>query len=227
MQSQKLAGSKPGAPAQKFLDVSEIREGVVILRDGTMRAVLLTSSINFALKSEEEQEALVSAYVSFLNTLDYPLQIVVQSRKLNIDSYLERLKEEEKRQQNELLRLQIVDYRNFIGELVEMGGIMSKRFFVIVPWYPWGGKTKSFFAKFADVFKPLVGLKLKEEEFKKQRAALMQRTELVIGGLQSMGLAIAPLDTQGLIELFYECYNPELRETEKMREVEKINIEAT
>ena len=225
MQSKQLAGAKPGAPSQRFLDISEIREGVVILRDGTMRTVLLTSSINFALKSEEEQEALISAYVSFLNTLDFPLQIVVQSRKLNIDSYLEKLKEEEQKQQNELLRLQIVDYRNFIKELVEMGQIMSKRFFVVVPWFPWGGKTKSFFAKLGDIFKPLVGLKLKEEEFKKQRNALMQRTEQVISGLESMGLTVVPLDTQGLIELFYECYNPELRESEKMVDTEKINVE--
>jgi len=225
MQSKQLAGAKPGAPSQRFLDISEIREGVVILRDGTMRTVLLTSSINFALKSEEEQEALISAYVSFLNTLDFPLQIVVQSRKLNIDSYLEKLKEEEQKQQNELLRLQIVDYRNFIKELVEMGQIMSKRFFVVVPWFPWGGKTKSFFAKLGDIFKPLTGLKLKEEEFRKQRNALMQRTEQVISGLESMGLTVVPLDTQGLIELFYECYNPELRESEKMVDTEKINVE--
>jgi hypothetical protein len=225
MQSNKLAGAKSGASAQRFLDISEIREGAVILRDGTMRSVILTSSINFALKSEDEQQALISAYVSFLNTIDYPLQIVVQSRKLNIESYIERLKEEEKTQQNDLLKLQMVDYRNFIGELVEMGEIMSKRFFVVVPWYPWGGKTKSFFAKLGDIFKPLAGLKVKEEEFKKQRAALMQRTELVIGGLQSMGLTCVPLDTQGLIELFYECYNPELRETEKVAEVGEINIE--
>jgi len=225
MQSKQLAGAKPGAPSQRFLDISEIREGVVILRDGTMRTVLLTSSINFALKSEEEQEALISAYVSFLNTLDFPLQIVVQSRKLNIDSYLEKLKEEEQKQQNELLRLQIVDYRNFVKELVEMGQIMSKRFFVVVPWFPWGGKTKSFFAKLGDIFKPLTGLKLKEEEFRKQRNALMQRTEQVISGLESMGLTVVPLDTQGLIELFYECYNPELRESEKMVDTEKINVE--
>ncbi len=225
MQSKHLAGAKSGVSAQRFLDIAEIREGVVVLRDGTMRSVLLTSSINFALKSEEEQEALISAYVGFLNTLDYPLQIVIQSRKLNIDAYLTRLKEEEKKQSNELLKLQMVDYRNFINELVEMGEIMSKRFFVVVPWYPWGGKTKGFFAKLRDVFKPLIGLKFKEEEFKKQRAALMQRTDLVISGLQSMGLAVVTLDTQGLIELFYECYNPELRESQKVVEVEKINVE--
>jgi len=226
MQSKQLSGAKPGVPAQKFLDISEIREGAVVLRDGTLRSVILTSSINFALKSEEEQEALVSAYVGFLNTLDYPLQIVIQSRKLNIDIYLERLKEQEKKQQNELLRLQTVDYRNFIKELVEMGDIMSKRFFVVVPWYPWGGKAKGFFAKLKDVFKPLLGLKLKEEEFKKQKTALSQRTNLVIGGLQSMGLTCVQLDTQGLIELFYECYNPELMQTQKVAEVEKINLES-
>ncbi len=225
MQNQKLSGSKPGVAAQRFLDISEIREGVIILRDGTLRVVLAASSINFALKSEEEQEALVSAYVSFLNVLNYPLQIIVQSRKLNIDPYLERLREQEKNLQNELLRLQVADYRQFVGEIIEMGEIMSKRFFVVVPWYPWGGQAKNFFAKAKDVLMPLISLKLKEEEFKKQRAALMQRAELVIGGLQSMGLTVVALDTQGLIELFYECYNPELRETQKIAEVGEINIE--
>ena len=93
MQSKKLAGSKPGASTQKYLDIAEIRDDVVVMKDGTLRAVLLASSINFALKSEEEQEALISAYAGFLNTLEFPLQVVIQSRKLNIDNYIERLKQ--------------------------------------------------------------------------------------------------------------------------------------
>jgi len=121
MQSKKLAGSKPGPATQRFLDIAEIREDTVILKDGTLRAVLLVSSINFALKGEEEQEAIIAGYVGFLNALEFPLQIVIHSRKLNIEDYLIRLVEAEKTQTNELLKAQIADYRSFVGELITLG----------------------------------------------------------------------------------------------------------
>ena len=96
MQSKKLAGAKPSVSTKQHLDIAEIRDNIVVLKDGTVRAVLFCSSVNFALKSEEEQQALISAYVSLLNSLEYPLQIVIQSRKLSIDTYLKNLEELEK-----------------------------------------------------------------------------------------------------------------------------------
>ena len=117
MQFKKTAHKK-GVPVQHYLDIAEIKEDVVILKDGTLRAVLAVSSLNFALKSENEQNALISAYAQFLNSLDYPLQIVIQSRKLNIDEYLLRLRRAEKNQSNGLLKIQITDYLSFIKELV-------------------------------------------------------------------------------------------------------------
>ena len=128
MQSKKLAGAKPGVPSQRFLDISEIREDVAVMKDGTLRAVLLVSSINFALKSMDEQNAIVQAYMQFLNAIDFPIQIVIQSRRMNIDTYLRRLSESERTQTNELLRRQIGDYRDYVRQLVELAEIMQKKF---------------------------------------------------------------------------------------------------
>ncbi len=225
MQSKKLAGPKPGPATKRYLDIAEIREDCVILKDGTLRAVLLVSSINFALKSEEEQNAIIAAYVSFLNSLEFPLQIVVQSRKLNIDEYLERLKKVEKEQTNELLRMQIADYRQYVSELVEMGDIMSKRFYVVVPYNPLSDKRKGFWARLGEVFVPGVAVRLSEERFKRRRRDLMTRVEHIQMLLSSMGLSSIILDTQSLIELYYNIYNPEVAETEKAVDMAKIRVE--
>lgn len=225
MQSKKLAGSKPSASTQRYLDIAAIRDDVVIMKDGTLRAALLVSSINFALKSEEEQEALVSAYVGFLNTLEFPLQIVIKSRRLNIDNYLSRLQQSEKEQTNELLKMQIADYRTFVSELVEMGQIMSKRFYVVVPYNPLSNKRKGFFSRLQEIFTPALTVRLKQEKFLARKKDLMMRVDQIIGQLQSMGLASVMLDTQSLIELYYNCYNPDLAETEKMVETDKLQVE--
>src|SRR3989338_3158531 len=110
MQSKKLAKPKPGPSTERFLDIAEIREDMVLLKDGTVRAVLMVSSVNFALKSEDEQQALIQSYMQFLNGLDHPLQVVIHSRKMNIDAYIAALQEQYRVQKNELLRAQIQDY---------------------------------------------------------------------------------------------------------------------
>lgn len=218
--------AKPSLPStQQYLDIAEIRDGAVVMRDGSMRAVLLVSSINFALKSEEEQEATIQSYVSFLNYLDHPLQIVVQSRKLNIEKYLNDLSEREKKQTNELLRMQTADYQQFVKELVELGEIMSKRFYVIVPYSPGADKTKSFLDRLAAIFSPLSSLHLKEKKFRELKQELDKRTETVLSGLTNMGLSAVVLDTQALIELYYNSYNPEVAEQEKLAEVGELRIE--
>src|SRR5688572_23850492 len=121
MQSKKLNKAKPGPPTQRFLDIAEIREDVVILKDGTLRSVLMASSINFALKSQDEQQATIQSYMQFLNGLEYPIQLVIQSRRMNIDRYIESLVEQEQKISNELLKSQIRDYRAFVADLVELG----------------------------------------------------------------------------------------------------------
>ncbi len=227
MQSKKLAGGKPGVPSQRFLDISEIREDVVVMKDGTLRAVLLVSSVNFALKSVDEQNAIVQAYMQFLNGIDFPIQIVIQSRRMNIDTYLRRLGESERTQMNELLRRQIADYRDYVRQLVELAEIMQKKFFVIVPFDPAGSSAgqKSFFARLGDILSPAGAMHISDERFKKNKGSLMLRVGTITSGLQSMSLNAVMLDTQSLIELYYVVYNPELFENQRMVDVNKLQIE--
>ncbi|MBI3290863.1 hypothetical protein HYZ76_01115, partial [Candidatus Falkowbacteria bacterium] len=210
---------------QSSLDIAEIREDAVILKDGTLRSVILVSSINFSLKSEDEQNAIIAAYVGFLNFLEFPLQIVIQSRKLDIDGYLNRLKKVEKEQTNELLRMQTAEYRQYVSELVEIGDIMNKRFYIVVPYDPLSDKQKSWLKKFLGVFSAAKEVKLNQEQFEKRRHALWQRVEHVITGLNSMSLKAVVLDTQSLIELYYNTYNPDVSSREKLVEVDKLRLE--
>lgn len=225
MQSEKLAGRKPSVSTQQYLDIAAIHDDVVVMKDGTLRAVLLASSINFALKSEEEQNALVSAYASFLNTLEFPLQIVVQSRKLNIDGYLQRLRQSEAEQTNELLKMQIADYRSFVSELVELGQIMSKKFFVVVQFNPASNKQKGFFARLQETFMPALSVSIKREIFLNRKRDLVNRVGQIQGQLQGFGINSVILDTEGLIELYYSSYNPQLADVQKLAPTEQLQVE--
>ncbi len=225
MQSKKLAGSKPGVPSQRYLDIAEIKEDVAVMKDGTIRAVLLVSSINFALKSVDEQNAIVQAYMQFLNSLDFPIQVVIQSRRMNIDDYLRRLRESEKTQTNDLLRRQIADYRDYIKQLVDLGDIMQKKFFITVPLDPTTDRQKGFFQRLSEILSPAIAVKLSEGKFRSHKQSLMLRVNTIIGGLQAMSLNAVMLDTQSLIELFYTVYNPELFESERMVEMNKLQLE--
>jgi len=225
MQSKKLAGSKPGVPSQRYLDIAEIKEDVVVLKDGTLRGVLLVSSINFALKSVDEQNAIVQAYMQFLNGLDFPIQVVIQSRRMNIDDYLSKLKDSEKAQTNELLRRQITDYRDYVKQLVDLGEIMQKRFYVVVPLDPATDKQKGFFSRMSEILTPSIAIRLSEDRFRKNKETLSLRVSQVMSGLQSMSLNAALLDTQSLIELYYTVYNPELFEAQRMTDVGRLQLE--
>ncbi len=225
MQSKKLSGSKPGVASQRYLDIAEIREDVVIMKDGTLRAVLLVSSINFALKSVDEQNAVVQAYMQFLNGIDFPIQIVIQSRRMNIDGYLRAMEEQEKIQTNDLLKRQTHDYRAFIKQLVQMGDIMQKRFFVAVPLNPASDKQKGFFQRMGEILSPSAAIQLSDERFQKHKFTLGLRVNQVSQGLSSMSLNAAQLDTQSLIELFYNIYNPELMQTQPMTDIARLQTE--
>jgi len=227
MKSAKLAKPKPGPSTIRYLDIAEIRDDMVILKDGTVRGVLLVSSINFALKSGEEQEAIIQAYITFLNSLEYPIQIVIQSRRMNIEGYMDSLKEQQAKTQNELLRAQIADYRNFVGELVELGQIMQKQFYVVVPYDPLSNKAKSFWQRSKEAMSPSSAAKLNNKQLTDRIDQLGRRVGLIQGQLGSMSLASARLDTQGLIELYYNVYNPDLFETERMSDVGSLQLEQT
>ncbi len=210
---------------QAYLPIAEIKDSVVVLKDGTLRAVLLVSSINFALKSDDEQNALISSYVGFLNSLDFPLQIVAQSRKLQVQPYLDKLVAIEKELTNELLKVQIADYRSFVKELVEIGQIMTKRFYVVVPYDPLSNKKKSFFTRFKEMFKPATAIRVKEERFQERKHDLDSRVRQVAGGLESMGLQAVQMNTQALIELYYTTYNPDIAFAEELQPMEQLQVE--
>lgn len=226
MKNKKAAAKKAAMPsAQRFLAVSEVKQDTLVMKDGTMRAILLVSSINFALKNEDEQNAIVASYVGFLNTLDFPLQVVIQSRELYIKPYLQDLLKREREQTNDLLRAQIADYRSFISELVEMGEIMSKNFYVVVPYDPLSNKQKSFWSRFSEVFNPVRTVKLKADRFAKRKYDLEQRLRQVEGGLRGIGLEVARLDTQSLVEVLYATYNPDIALTERIAPLNQMNLE--
>lgn len=225
MQSKKLAKSKPGPSTVKFLDIAEIRDDMVLLKDGTVRAVLLVSSINFALKSVEEQEAIIQAYMTFLNSLEYPVQIVIQSRRMNIDAYIDQLNAQQKKTENDLLRAQISDYRDFVMELVELGQIMQKMFYVVIPYDPLTNKRKNFFSRLSEAVSPAAAAKLNKKQLGDRIEQLTRRVEIIKGQLNSMGLSSVRIDTQGLIEMYYNVYNPDLFENERMADLGEIRSE--
>lgn len=225
MRSKKIAGKKITTSTQQYLDIAEIKEDCVVLKDGTLRAVIMVSSINFALKSEDEQNAIIAAYISFLNFLEFPLQIVIQSRQLDIDTYLDKLKKIEKEQTNELLRMQTAEYRQYVSELVQIGEIMTKRFYIIVPYNPLSDKQKSWVNRFLGIFSTASEVKLNQKTFEKRRHDLFQRVENVVTGLSSMTLKAVVLDTQSLIELYYNTYNPDVYNMEKLADINKIQVE--
>jgi len=226
MKNQQAAKKKNTVPAtQRHLPIAEVKNDTIVMRDGTLRAVLLVSSINFALKNEDEQNAIVSSYVSFLNGLDHPIQVVIQSRELYIKPYLEKLAKKEREQGNELLRMQIADYRSFVAQLVDLGKIMSKRFFVVVPYDPLSNKQKSFWSRFSEVFNPAGTVKLKEERFLQRKQELDARLRQIESGLAGMSLEVVRLDTQSLIELFYSTYNPDVSLSEYLAPLNQLQVE--
>lgn len=226
--SPKQKKPKAGPPTQRFLDLAEIREDVVVMKDGTLRGALMVSSINFALKSDDEQQAIIQGYMQFLNGLDHPLQVCIQSRRMNIDGYIAALSAQEEKITNELLRAQIRDYAAYVRELVQLGDIMQKRFFAVVPYDPADSGKESgrgFLNKLSTAFSPAAVIKLNAKQFAERRDALLRRLDNVAGGLESMGLQVARLDTQGLIELLYTSYNPDTAAVQPFAGVEQLQVE--
>lgn len=209
----------------RYLDIAGIRQDTVIMKDATLRAVIMVSSINFALKNDDEQNAIISAYVSFLNNINFPLQIVIQSRELNIEGYLNSLKLKEKEQTNELLKMQISEYMGYIKELISLSKIMNKRFYVVVPYSPVSDKKKGFISRITETFSPTSLIRMKEDNFSQLRQELNRRVETVIAGLDSLGLNTIELDTQSLIELYYNTYNPVTSVNEKMAPTAELRLE--
>jgi hypothetical protein len=224
LHSNKLSPKRTTSPTQKYLDVLEVKEDAIVLKSGSIRAVLAVSAINFDLKSTEEQEAIINQYQNFLNSVDFPVQILVSSRKLNMENYIGYLTTKEKQQTNELLRLQISEYKNFINQLTSVSNIMEKFFYIIVPFSPIENKDKGFFHNIAGLINPRKNVLDKRENFETMKNQLFQRVDHITASLSGIGLRIIPLKTEELIELLFNSYNPEIYNETELKNVDKLEL---
>ncbi len=216
-----------GLGTQVHLKIAEIRDDTLVLKNGGIRVVLKVSSINFNLKSEEEQNAIIYSYQGFLNTLEFPVQIVARSKKLDIDEYLDKLKKIAEKQVNPLLQRQTFEYVEYIAKLVEYADIMEKEFFVVVPYDPLRAQKPNIIQKFFQNLSPKDGyeaIRRRHEEFDQLKKSLNQRVNAVRVGLENTGLKVDQLSTKQLIELFYTIYNPTVSRYEKAKNSESANL---
>ena len=193
--------------SQHFVPVKDIRDGIVLLKNGQMCIVLLASSVNFAFKSSDEQQAILSQFQSFLNTLEFSLQIYIQSRRLDIRPYLAQLAEREPLQDNDLMRIQLREYINFIREFTLKVDIMSKNFFVVIPYTPGGAELRGLSSLLRT--SPQKASVVSDERFAEDRTQLEQRVAIVEQGLARVGVRTVPLGNDELVELYYHIFNPE------------------
>lgn len=196
---------------QAHIKISEIHDDTVILKDGGIRTVLKVSSINFNLKSEDEQKAIIVSYQNFLNSLEFPIQILVRSRKLDVQKYLDNVRDLAHKQPNSLLQNQTYEYADYIAKLIEYADIMEKEFYVIIPRDPYRAEKKGIISQFMANISPkdtITEVKRRHKEFEDLKKGLSQRVNTVVTGLENCGLKVEVLDTQKLIRLFYKSYNP-------------------
>lgn len=222
--------SKP-LPAQKLIEIKEIRDGVLVLKDGSLRVVMIASSLNFALKSQEEQDAIILQYQNYLNSIDFSVESFVQSRVLNIEPYLDTLRERLGRIYNELMKIQTTEYIEFVKSFVESANIMTHNFYVVVPLTPVRILEKERMRRGVMSLLPdMSGRRKKQmkeieehgvrqEQFEEYKVQLYQRVEVVRQGLARIGVRLVPLNTEELIELFYGLYNPGELEKGKIPEM--------
>lgn len=224
---QGQAKKAPTLSTQTYMKISEIRDDTLVLKNGGVRAVLSVSSINFNLKSEDEQNAIVYSYQGFLNTLDFPIQIVIRSKKLDIDEYLDKLKKVGEKQTNPLLQRQTYEYVEYISKLVEYADIMQKEFFVVVPYDPYRSQKVTMIQKFFQNIQAkdsYESIKRRHDEFEQLKKGLNQRVSTIKVGLENCGLKVNQLTTKELIELFYNIYNPTVARYEKAKQAQQLNI---
>lgn len=194
--------------AQEFVPIKEVKDGVMTLKDGSMRAIVLATSINFSLKSDDERNAIILQFQDFLNSLDFGIEITISSRRLDIRPYLALLEERYKEQTNDLMKIQTREYIDFIKKFTESTSIMTKTFFVVVPYDPAmvdikGGITNRLFKKSSSEIESR-----KNASFEENRTQLEQRLSVVEQGLSRCGLRTVRLGDEEMIELFYKTFNP-------------------
>lgn len=213
------------AATQRFLPIAEIRNDTVILKNGGLRAILSVEALNFNLKSETEQKGIIAGYQSFVNTVDFPLQIVMRSSKINIDPYIDQLRARARDLGNPLLKEQTVDYADFIERIVEAADIMQKRFFVVVPLddHPRRKSLITTFLEWIGVDDSSGKALARHQQFERRIAPLRDRINLVEAGLNNVGLMTRRIQTRELLELFYQVYNPSTSQEQKLSAMSDLN----
>jgi len=213
--------TKPQAPStQQHVNVVQVKQGIIVTRTGSLRQVLKVEPVNFALKSDQDKEVMIGQYQNFINSLTFPIQIVIHSRRLDVTPYLHRLSQRVAQEPNELLQLHAYEYIDFVSELTSMTNIMDKKFYVVVGYEPPPTARKGFlsnlFGKKQDI------ISFTETDWQKHAAEMGQHVGTIAGGLAGLGLKVDTLDTQEAIELLYGVYNPEEATSEKLTEVESM-----
>ncbi len=229
----------PPAPAQKSnlnstqntLQIAEIRDGIVIMNDGSFRSVVMVKSINFDLMSSAERESVEYAYQGFLNSLYFPVQIFLRSQKVDIRPYLERLDKIRQEHDNMLLALLMEDYLGYIDQLAMQTNIMDKKFYVVIPYFPTVDvqkaltQSKNFFSGLKGIFRPQEHhVVINEQSLNAAKDELRNRVQAVLAGLQQCGIQGLPLDTQELIELYYDTYNPDTATRQQLKNFNDLNV---
>lgn len=204
---------------QQFVEIESIRNGVITLKNGGLRRILMVGGINFELKSEEEQNVIIRAYQNFINALEFSVQILIHSRRVNIEDYIKNLSGRREQEKNELLKEQLGEYIEFIRSFVQNNAIMSKAFFVVVPY---DSASLSESSSKALGFLPFFKSKPKTAEqinkpLEEKISQLDQRVDQVVSGLSAVGLRVATLNDEELIELFYNLYNPQAIEVKDLK----------
>lgn len=196
-----------GAATQAFVPIERVRDGIVVLKNGELRGVLITSSLNLSLKSEDEQQAILLQFQNLLNSLDFPVQLFIQSRRLNIKPYIDLLEARSGEVKEDLLKIQIHEYIGFINKFTEETNIMTKHFFIVIPYLPSNANAQNQKAKLLS-FGLGTASATEESTFDAARIQLEQRIATVSQGLVRFGLRAQKLGTEEVVELFYKLFNP-------------------
>lgn len=217
---------------QNTLEIAEIRDGIVIMDDGSYRAVIMVKSTNFDLMSQAEQEAIEFSYQGFLNSLYFPIQIFIRSQRVDLQPYIEKLEKIKSEHDNMLLAMMMEDYINFIYNLSQQANVMNKNFYVVIPYFPLGDvqkaltQSKDFFAGLANLFSPKdKHVTISEADLEKAKTELRNRIQSVLAGLLQAGIQGLPLDTQELIELYYDVYNPDTATRQQLKNFNDLSTD--
>lgn len=209
---------------QNSLQIAEIRDGIVIMSDGSFRSVIMVKSINFDLMSPQEREAVEFSYQGFLNSLYFPVQIFIRSQRVDLGPYIEKLDKIRSEHDNMLLAMLMEDYITYIDTLAQQTNIMDKRFYVVIPYFPEADlkKTLESSKNFLSGLKNILGEKenrvtINEADLTKAKDELRNRVQATLGGLIQCGIQGLPLDTQELIELYYDTYNPDTATRQQLK----------